>query len=152
MSPSSIRAAVVSDKVETVERMLAGVRTLPLESESAFLADPRMVAAGESFLRRGLEALFDLGRHLLAKAFGDPTSEYKEIARRLGEHGVLHAEHVERFVSMAGYRNRLVHFYDEVSPAELYEILTIHLDDLRTILDELLRWLERHPDLVDSSL
>lgn len=28
-----------------------------------------MVAAGESFLRRGLEALFDLGRHVLAKGF-----------------------------------------------------------------------------------
>lgn len=109
MSPSRIRTSVVSDKAQAVERMLAGVRSLPLGSEAELVADPRMVAAGESFLRRGLEALFDLGRHVLAKGFGDPVTEYKAIAQRLGELGVLDPEQTERLRTMAGYRNRLVH-------------------------------------------
>jgi len=35
-------------------------------------SDPRNVASAESYLRRGLEALLDLGRHLLAKGFAWP--------------------------------------------------------------------------------
>jgi uncharacterized protein YutE (UPF0331/DUF86 family) len=132
--------------------MLAGVRSLPLASEAELLADPRMVAAGESFLRRGLEALFDLGRHVLAKGFGEPVAEYEAIAQRLGERAVLDAAQVERLRAMAGYRNRLVHFYDEVTPAELYRILTEHVDDVRRLLDALRSWIAAHPELIDESL
>lgn len=71
MSPGRIRATLIADKAQIIERMLDGVETLPLATESEFLADSRMVAAGESFLRRCLEALFDIGRHILAKGFGE---------------------------------------------------------------------------------
>jgi uncharacterized protein YutE (UPF0331/DUF86 family) len=152
MSPGKIRAGVIADRTAVVRRMLDGIASLPLGHEQEFLADPRMVAAGESFLRRGLEALFDIGRHLLAKGFAEPAVEYKEIADRLGAHGVLDAARVARLRAMAGYRNRLVHFYAEVTPAELYRILTGHSDDVRDLLDALRGWIAARPDLVDESL
>jgi uncharacterized protein YutE (UPF0331/DUF86 family) len=152
MSPGKIRASVVADKTAVVRRMLDGIASLPLASEQEFLADPRMVAAGESYLRRGLEALFDIGRHLLAKAFADPAAEYEHVAERLGAHGVLDAEHVARLRVMAGYRNRLVHVYAEVTPAELYAILTRHGDDVLDLLDALRQWMAAHPEMVDESL
>jgi uncharacterized protein YutE (UPF0331/DUF86 family) len=152
VSPSSIRAAVVADKAQIIARMLAGIETLPLDTLQGFVADPRMVAAGESFLRRALEALFDIGRHVLAKGFGDPATEYKEIADRLGQHGVLREDQVKRLRKMAGYRNRLVHFYDEVSAPELHEILTTRLEDVREALDALRAWMAENPDRVDQSL
>lgn len=152
MSPGKIRVAVVSDKAALAQRMLADVSTLPLGSEPEFLADPRMVAAGESFLRRALEALFDIGRHLLAKGFAEPAAEYKAIAQKLAEHGVVDAAAGERLRAMAGYRNRLVHFYDEVSPAELYRILTGRLEDVREILGAFRAWMAAHPELLDESL
>lgn len=152
MSPGAIRASVVSDRAAIIGQMLAGVASLPLGSEAEFLADPRMVAAGESFLRRGLEALFDIGRHVLAKGFGDPAADYKAIAQRLGDHSVIEPSQVERLRAMAGYRNRLVHFYDEVTPAELYRILTDHVGELRDTLDALRAWIAAHPERVDESL
>jgi uncharacterized protein YutE (UPF0331/DUF86 family) len=152
MSPGAIRASVVSDRAAIIGQMLAGVASLPLGSEAEFLADPRMVAAGESFLRRGLEALFDIGRHVLAKGFGDPAADYKAIAQRLGDHSVIEPSQVERLRAMAGYRNRLVHFYDEVTPAELYRILTGHAGDLREILAAFRAWIAAHPERVDESL
>lgn len=53
---------------------------------------------------------------------------------------------------MAGYRNRLVHFYDEVTPVELYTILTDHIVDVRKLTDALRTWLAAHPEWVDESL
>ena len=54
MSPSKIRLRTVTAKAELIREMLAAIQTLPLASEAEFSADPRMVAAGESFLRRSL--------------------------------------------------------------------------------------------------
>jgi hypothetical protein len=60
MSPSKIRLKSVTAKAELIREMLAAIQTLPLASEAEFSADPRMVAAGESFFRRSLEGLLDL--------------------------------------------------------------------------------------------
>lgn len=152
MTPGSIREQVVAAKVETIEGILRSIPTLPLESEDAFTSDARMVAAGESFLRRALEALLDLGRHLLAKAHGIAAAEYKSIPQHLEEQGILSPDLAALLARMAGYRNRLVHFYDEVTPAELYRILTEHAEDIRTVLRALRQWLDDHPELVDRSL
>ena len=76
MTSSRLRAATVLERIAWINQMLAGVRSLPLEDFSAFQADPRNVASAESYLRRGLEALLDLGR-LLAVAI-------IEAARTLG--------------------------------------------------------------------
>jgi uncharacterized protein YutE (UPF0331/DUF86 family) len=152
MSPSRIRESVVAAKAAIVRDMLTAIETLPLASRESFVADRRMVAAGESFLRRGLEALLDVGRHLLAKGFGVPAVEYKEIARTLGEQGVLGGDRAEDLSRMAGYRNRLVHFYDEVSADELYEILTRHRGAIEEVLAAIETWLADHPERVDTRL
>jgi len=152
MSPDRIRQSVVTQKAETVRRMLDGVASLPLASAAAFTSDPRMAAAGESYLRRALEALLDLGRHLLAKGFGVPAVEYKEIPTKLREADVLDADLTTPFIEMAGYRNRLTHFYDEVTPDELYRILTDRVDDVRAVLAALLGWIDRHPERLDRTL
>lgn len=57
----------------------------------------------ESCLRRALEALFDVGRHILAGAFGKGVSEYKEIASGLLECGVLTPEQKALLSILAGY-------------------------------------------------
>ena len=89
MLPGKISKRVVSDRLAWVERMLNEIRALPLESKSVFMQDSRNVWAAESCLRRSLEALFDMGRHIAAKGFGDPVTEYREIAAALKRHAVI---------------------------------------------------------------
>jgi uncharacterized protein YutE (UPF0331/DUF86 family) len=104
MSPGSVSRAVVADKIALVRRMLEAIGTLPLQRFDDFSVDPRMVAAGESFLRRALEALLDLARHLLAKGFGRAPAEYADVARQLGELQVISPPVTERLILMARYR------------------------------------------------
>jgi len=60
---------------------LARMRTLPLTE----FIEPRNAAAAETFLRRSLEAVFDIGRHILAKTgHGELAQEYKSILPRYG--------------------------------------------------------------------
>ncbi len=89
---------------------------------------------------------------MLAKRFGDAPAEYKLVAAKLGDRGVLDDEEAAVFVRMAGYRNRLVHFYDRVSEAELYDICTARLAEVKRVLRALHRWIRKHPEDVERAL
>ena len=152
MVPGLISQKIASVKLGLINEMLKGVESLPLASFDEFSRDPRMIAAGESYLRRALEALFDLGRHVLAKGFGLPVPEYGLIAERLGENGVLSGEHARKLKLMGGYRNRMVHDYEAVRPLELYGILTDKAPEISEVSESIRTWLNQHPDRIDQKL
>ncbi len=132
--------------------MVANIRRLPLHSYEEFTSDNRNTASAESYLRRALEALFDLGRHLLAKGFGIAVIEYKQIAAELYDKGVLDKETVDLLTLMAGYRNRMVHYYNEISEQELYEICCNRLTDIEKVVNGIIDWTKNTPDKIDTSL
>lgn len=152
MTPRTIRADVVLDKTAWVRSMLDELRGLPLVSLELFLSDRRNTAAAESFLRRALEGVLDLGRHILSKGFGEGVVEYKKVAERLAERGVVTGPTGRRLMEMAGYRNRLVHFYDEPTHQELFEICTGQITEVEAVLDEIAGWLRQHPERLDTSI
>jgi uncharacterized protein YutE (UPF0331/DUF86 family) len=151
VSPTGIRELVVSERSSWVRQMLGGLGELPRSTEEEFLSDPRTPAAAESFLRRALEALLDLGRHILAKGFGRAAVEYKEIASFLQECGVLDARLAGLMRDMAGYRNRMVHYYDRVSDRELYDLARSGPADISAVLDAMLHWIESNQNQIDRS-
>jgi len=152
MLPGKISKRVVSDRLAWVDRMLSEIRFLPLNSKPDFMKDSRNIWTAESCLRRSLEAVFDMGRHILAKGFGKATTEYKEIAAALNRHGVITASELELMQKLAGYRNRLVHFYHDVSADELYDICASHLGDVEKIANILRAWLANNPNALDEIL
>ena len=152
MTPSTLRASVVAERAAWVRQMLDSLRNLPLGAADEFFSDPRNAAAAESYLRRALEALLDLGRHLLAKGFGKAPAEYKETAKELGRVGVLSSEDARTLVTLAGYRNRMVHFYHEVGTQELFEICSERLGDVERVLDQVLAWCASNPERFDRPL
>lgn len=79
--------------------------------------------------------MFHIAAHILAQIPGGNASEYKELARKLGEAGIVSRDFAEKkLVTMAKYRNRLVHFYAQITPEELYGILQHDLDDVTIFL------------------
>jgi uncharacterized protein YutE (UPF0331/DUF86 family) len=142
MTPAEVNKDVISQRKLWIRRMIASLRSLPLQDKAEFLRDPHTVAAAESYLRRALEALFDVGRHILAKKYAFPAAEYKEIAEILFEKKILGKKEKDLLRIMAGYRNRMVHFYHEITPEELYDICRHQLDDITTLLDAILNRLK----------
>lgn len=152
MTSALIRAAIVLEKAAWINNMIAAIRKLPLTNFQEFIADSRTPAAAESYLRRALESLLDMGRHILAKGFASTAPEYKQIAEMLVQQRILSSVEGGVLRQMAGYRNRMVHFYDEISSEELYEICTQSLSDISRISETILAWLREHPDKVDMEI
>jgi uncharacterized protein YutE (UPF0331/DUF86 family) len=140
VTPGRVDLKVVDDRLAAIESCLADLRALPSSSLDEFTADRRNPAAAESLVRRALQSLFDLLRHLLANGLGRPVLEYKEIARAAAEECLVSDPRLAALlVLLAGYRNRMVHFYIEVTPEELYRIVHGELGDLEAIAAELRR-------------
>jgi len=100
-------------------------------------------AAAESYLRRTLEAMFDIGRHIVAKSGAvELAHEYKSIAQGLIKYSVVDEELGEKMVKIAGYRNRMVHLYSLISDEEIYYIIRDELGDIRSFVRQVLGYLE----------
>jgi uncharacterized protein YutE (UPF0331/DUF86 family) len=138
MTPTGIRLKVVRERLQLAEECVAQLRELPSASLQQFLSDRRNPLAADALLRRAIEALFDTARHMLAKGFGIGKLEYREIAVQAVELGLIRdAETGRALVEIAGYRNRLIHHYEDVTPEELYGIARHHLGDLEAVAAEL---------------
>jgi len=150
MSPDKIKKEVVTQRISYIYEMIKSIENLPLKNKEAFFQDPRNVAAAESYLRHALEALLDTGRHILVKGFAYPAVEYKDIANGLSEKKVLKQKESILLKKMAGYRNRMVHFYQEITSEELYEICSLHLDEIKLITNSIVEWLKSHNEMLNK--
>jgi uncharacterized protein YutE (UPF0331/DUF86 family) len=109
-----------------------------------FLSDKKNAPFVESYLRRSLEAVFDIGRHILSKIYGFKEIEYKVIAKELGEKEIVTKELSATLHEMAGYRNRMVHFYRELGPEELYHIVVNHTEDFHAFLKQIVSFIKAY--------
>lgn len=133
---SNLNIKLIEDRLGFVNKSIAKLKRLSYLDERDFMADDNPAIA-ESYLRRSLEAIFDIGRHIIAKTAGKGIVEYKEIANALGEQGAITKTLAERLRLMAGYRNRLVHFYHEIQDQELYLITKNNLSDIENFVKEI---------------
>jgi uncharacterized protein YutE (UPF0331/DUF86 family) len=100
---------LIEDRLGFIIKSSARLKRLSRLDQQDFLKDDNPAIA-ESYLRRSLEAIFDIGRHIMAKTARKGIVEYKEIARALGQEGVVTGDQSEKLILMAGYRNRLAIF------------------------------------------
>jgi uncharacterized protein YutE (UPF0331/DUF86 family) len=137
MTRGTIDLKIVSDRLEMVRSAVVELQTLPHATLGVFTSDRRNVWSSDSLLRRAIEALFDTARHVLAKAHGRGGLEYRDVARLALDHGLISPDVADQFVRIAGFRNRLTHHYDAVTPEELFTVIQEHLGDITRLADQL---------------
>jgi uncharacterized protein YutE (UPF0331/DUF86 family) len=140
---SNLNIKLIEDRLGFIIKFISKLKKLSSLDEKTFL-DGDTPAIAESYLRRSLEALFDIGRHITAKTAGKGIVEYKEVATALGNLGVVTKGLAEKLRLMAGYRNRLIHFYHEVSDKELFSIVKNNLSDIEDFVKEIKLFIEKY--------
>lgn len=108
-----------------------------------FLNDMKSQAAAMHWLQTGIEAMLDIGTHILSRHRNGTPHTYAGIMKKLAEVGVISRENVDSYLKMARYRNRLVHVYHEVSGEELYKIIQDRLSDFELYIKEITEYLEK---------
>jgi len=140
---SNLNIKLIEDRLGFIIKAVARLKRLARLDQQDFLKEDNPAIA-ESFLRRSLDTIFEIGRHIMAKTAGKGIVEYKEIARALSQEGVVGRDHSEKLQLMAGYRNSLVHFYHEISDKELHTILDNNLSDVEAFVKEIKHFIQSY--------
>lgn len=129
-----IEKDIIIKRLEGIEAELSELRELSKQPLGEFSSGVGYKLA-HYHLHRALEGVFNISSHILSRLPGGQATQYKEMALKLGEFGIVPKEFAERkLVLMAKYRNRLVHFYAQIEAEELYNILRKDLGDFEIFL------------------
>src|SRR3989337_3802836 len=141
---SNLNTARILELIRYIESCVEELKPFSKMTETEFLSDRKNPPFVESYLRKALEAVFDIGRHILAKSYGFKEIEYKTIAKELGKRKVISEELSGALIKMAGYRNRMVHFYREVTSEELHQIILNNMEDFDRFNREISSFINRY--------
>lgn len=130
----TIKSQSILLRADGIQKDLEKLRDLAKLSPSDFSLESNFVLA-KYYLREALEGVFHIGSHILSRLPAGRATEYKEIAKKLGELGIVDKTFADaKLKDMAGYRNRLTHFYAQVTPEEVYRIIREDLGDFELYL------------------
>ncbi len=133
----SIKSQSIIPRIDGVEKDISKLEALGKMPLIDFSQEDNFIKA-QFYLRKALEGVFHIGSHILSRIPGGRATEYKEVALKLGEHGIVEENFAKtKLKDMAGYRNRLTHFYAEITPEEIYKIIHENLPDFKTFLDSI---------------
>lgn len=139
-----VEREAILPRIDGIEQNIRKLRALAARGVPEFQERGDTFDLAQHHLRLALEGVFHIGAHLLARLPGGRATEYREIARKLGELGLVPREFAEqKLVPMAGMRNVLVHQYADVNPARLLQVLADHLGDIEVFLQHVRKVLER---------
>jgi uncharacterized protein YutE (UPF0331/DUF86 family) len=134
MTKVPISKTKIETKLAIIREALTELEQLAKIEKDQFLSDKKNFAIAEHYLRRTLEAVFDIAGHIISRypmSPGKRPTTYKDLAISLAEKNIVDDDFGKNILTkMAGYRNRMVHFYDEITSEEMYQILQEKLTEI----------------------
>ena len=120
--------ALVAKKLAFIETCVAQLRTLARPERIANdLREERFV---EHTLQLAIQAALDVASHVVSDdRLGEPETG-RDVFRLLGKAGLLPGELTARLEQMAGFRNVVVHLYQDVDLGIVRDVVENHLGDL----------------------
>lgn len=129
--------ALVTKKLAAIETALADLRRLAQPDQvSSDLLQRRFV---EHTLQIAIQAALDVASHIVSdNRLGEPKTN-REVFALLARGGWIDAVLHDSLSRMAGFRNILVHGYDDVDLEVVRDVLTHRLGDLDAFVEAIRR-------------
>lgn len=136
----------VQSKLDIIPENLEKLEILRAMSYGEFTSDFRNIDSTLHRLQTSIQALVDIGGYIIASLGLRTPSISGEVIDILVEHSLLKTEQRDRYISMIQFRNRIVHFYNDIDLKTLYQILQDELIDIRELYRTLIQIIEEHPE------
>lgn len=128
-----VRVELIRRRLNKLDEYLAILYGLRRYSFEEFTAEPERYGSAERFLQLTIEALSDIGNHLVADLDLGTVDSYSDIPYLLWEADYIDVDKREQWVRMIGFRNILVHDYLDVDRKRVYDILQNNLGDIEAL-------------------
>ena len=128
-----LKPEVIRKRLDKLDEYLSILRDLRKYSFAEFSKNPEHYGSAERFLHLAIEAITDIGNHIIAELELGTVDWYSDIPSILKKKSYISSELEEKWIRMIGFRNILVHNYLEVDRKIVYDILKNHLGDIDAI-------------------
>ncbi|MFH1652753.1 MAG: DUF86 domain-containing protein [Pseudomonadota bacterium] len=112
-------------------------------SYDEFVEDSDNIDIAERNLELAIEAMLDIGNHIIASLCFEKPNDYFDIVITLGRHKVIPNDFAQKVAPLAGLRNRLVHDYLGINYKTLHKNIKESLLDFETFSKEILSFVEK---------
>jgi len=126
-------------KIAFIREQLGDIKTLTsAKNRSEILNDKILVKGLKYSLQTAIEAMIDIAFHIAAKKYNYAPEETRDAFRILRKNEVIGEEEFKTFSAMVGFRNRMVHLYQNVSDERVYEFSTTELNDFEVFINRVM--------------
>jgi len=134
----------VANKITFIREQVSSIKSLLTEkSKEEILSDPWLVRGIKYALQTAVEAMIDIAYHISAQKFNHAPTDSRDAFRVLSEGGLIARKDLPVYGAMVGFRNRVVHGYQEVSAERVYEIAQNELGDFERYIRQVSVLLKR---------
>ncbi|WP_341473732.1 type VII toxin-antitoxin system HepT family RNase toxin [Desulfofundulus thermobenzoicus] len=125
-------------KIGYIKEQVASIgELLKSRKKEDILMDPWLVRGLKYSMQTAVEAMIDLAYHIAAKKFGHAPGDARDAMRILLEGGLITRDRLTGYSAMIGFRNRVIHGYQEVSAEKVYEMARNELGDFEQFICEI---------------
>jgi uncharacterized protein YutE (UPF0331/DUF86 family) len=128
-----IRPEVLRKRLNKLDEYLGVLRRLQRYTYNEFIAEPERYGSAERFLHLAIEALMDMGNHVIAEMALGMVNWYSDIPTILTDKGYLRSGQKDKWIRMIGFRNTLVHEYVDIDRKIVHDILQNNLQDIEEL-------------------
>jgi uncharacterized protein YutE (UPF0331/DUF86 family) len=107
-----------------------------------YLENKLIRRAVERTLHLAVQVCLDIGQHLIAQRGFRMPEDNKDVFVVLGDEGVISEDLLPRLVTMAQFRNLIVHDYARIDNQVVFGILKRRLGDLDAFAQAIVRYLQ----------
>ncbi len=129
-------SAVVHRKLALLDKYLVQLQSqLENVNIEAFKNDWVLQRMAERVLQVMVEIVVDIAERIIAFKDAGPVATAAEAMEKLAELGVIKS--AASYTNMVRFRNLIVHQYEEIDPAIVFDIAKNHLNAFRQFRDEI---------------
>ncbi|KYO66116.1 type VII toxin-antitoxin system HepT family RNase toxin [Thermovenabulum gondwanense] len=120
----------VTKKILFIKEQKEDIKKLLYEKKKEeILSDPWLIKGLKYSLQTAVEAMIDIIYHITAKHFNKAPVDARDALNILYNFKVIDEKELTLYSKMIGFRNKIVHGYEEVSPEKVIEIAENNLND-----------------------
>src|SRR5690554_7890559 len=125
----------ILNKLSFIREQVTGINSLLKEkSKDEILGDPWIIKGLKYTLQITVEAMIDTAYHIAAKKYNHAPSEARDAFKVLSDGGLISKKDLPVYGAMIGFRNRVVHGYQDVSSERVYEIIKNEIGDFEKFI------------------
>ena len=118
----------VEGLLDKLREYVSQLRELQKIPQDRFVGEFVNLTSAKYLFQVAIECCLDIGNHIISSEGLRSPEDYKDIFKVLNENKIIPDEFLDTAISMAKFKNRLVHLYWEVDNKKIYEFLQNNLN------------------------